>query len=63
MPDFDRAITLTFSIKISEVEKLKALTKRTGKNRSELLSAWLNREFDALELSMEETKQEVEGQA
>ncbi len=63
MPDFDRAITLTFSIKISEVEKLEALTKRTGKNRSELLSAWLNREFDALELSMEETKQEVEGQA
>ncbi len=60
MADLDRAITLTFSIKLSEVDKLETLIKQTGKNRSELLSAWLNREFDALDLTPAELTQTAE---
>ncbi len=55
----DRAITVTFSMRISSLDKLQTLTKVTGKNRSELLDLWLEREFTALTPEPAELEKEM----
>ena len=44
----DRAVAVTFSMRLSTVEKLETLVKSTGKNRSELLSQWIEEQHGQL---------------
>lgn len=44
----DRAVAVTFSMRLSSVEKLETLVRSTGKNRSELLAEWIEKKFDEL---------------
>jgi hypothetical protein len=59
--DDDRAVGITFSLKLSEIDKLEVLIRRSGKNRSELLSLWLNKEFETLVLTPVELTKQAEG--
>ncbi len=45
MSETDRAIPITFSMKMSSLEKLEELEKTSGKNRSELLAAWVSSDW------------------
>jgi hypothetical protein len=45
--DQDRPFTVTFSVRPSSFNKLLRLIKKTGKNRSELLTFWIDRESEA----------------
>lgn len=38
----DRAITVTFSVRLSKLKKLEQLCLFAGKNRSELLDCWID---------------------
>lgn len=42
-----RSISVTFSMQISSFNKLLDLCEAAGKNRSELLASWIERESEA----------------
>lgn len=44
---FDRAITISFSLKQSELDKLIALTRKAGTDRSKLLSEFINDRYSS----------------
>ncbi|HCS40365.1 MAG TPA: hypothetical protein DIW44_12375 [Anaerolineaceae bacterium] len=44
----DRPFTVTFSVRPSSFSKLQKLIASSGKNRSELLSSWIDRESEAV---------------
>lgn len=44
----DRPFTVTFSVRPSSFNKLQKLIESSGKNRSELLSSWIDRESEAV---------------
>ncbi len=54
----DRPFTVTFSVRPSSFEKLQRLIRSTGKNRSELLSSWIDRESSSDEAKTAELAKE-----
>lgn len=50
----DRAITLTFSVRLSKVAKLERLCLAARKNRSELLDGWIERSLVGVDLAAAE---------
>lgn len=42
----DRALSISFSMKLSQFDKLNQLTEKSGKDRSNLLSEWIDEKFN-----------------
>jgi len=50
----DRAICVTFSLKLSALRKLERLIAASGKNRSELLASWIDNSLVGVDLGASE---------